>query len=245
MKNKGSKLDIYCMSDNKLSKEHRDNISKALKKAHESGKHPGWSHVNSSRNYMSRPEKTFEKMLKEYGISDKYNIKYGLPVSKYFLDFALLEYKIDIEIDGVQHIRNKNNIEHDKIRDTFLLKEGWKVYRISAKELLNKNVINDLTKFIENTSNYRSYDPIEILKQYRGPKYKYGSRSEYSKAIKEKNNEKVKPIIQELLNSNIVFEKYGWVGEASKIIGITSQKVKKWMERYMPDFYKDRCYKRK
>lgn len=232
------------MSTKKLSKQHRDNISNALKKAHKDGIHSGWSHINSNNNYMSRPEKTFEKMLKQRGLFKDYHIEYGLPVSKYFLDFAILEHKIDIEIDGVQHIRNENNIEHDKTRDLFLLNEGWKVYRISVKELLDENVIDNLIKFIKDNSTYRKYNPLEVLERYSPRKSKYGSRNDYNTAKKLQHDNRVKPIIDKLLKSNISFNKYGWVGKASDIIGITPQKVKKWMERYMPDFYKEQCYKR-
>jgi very-short-patch-repair endonuclease len=116
----------------KLSKKHREKISKALKKAHKNGNHPGWSHVNSSKNHMSRPERIFYNMLNESGLNNKYHIEYGFSVSKYFLDFAIIDFKIDIEIDGVQHIRNEKNIKHDSKRDKFLLEDNWKVYRISV-----------------------------------------------------------------------------------------------------------------
>lgn len=229
----------------KLSEDHKKSLSEAMKKSHQSGNHPGWAHINTSSDRMSRPEKKFHDLLKSNGIFEKYKIKYGLPVSKYFLDFAFLDYKIDVEIDGAQHIRNETNVIHDKIRDKFLSDEGWSVYRISVKELDNQNLILDLLKFINNRSKYRKYDPEKILEQYSGRKNIYGNRLDYSNAIKEKNNIKVIPIIKELINSDIDFNKHGWRVKASKIIGIKPQKVEKWMKRYMEDFYNEKCYHRK
>lgn len=56
-----------------------------------------------------------------------------------------------------------------------------------------------------------------------------------------KNEQKVK----DLLNSNINFLKFGWVNEAAKIINCKSQKVNEFMIRYLPEFYEQKCFKRK
>lgn len=105
----------------------------------------GWSFINKDINKRSYPEKWFIKnVLEKYDLYSKYTIKEKLPFGKYFLDFAILNMKIDIEIDGSQHF-TKESIEHDKMRDDFLLKNEWKVYRIAWIEL-----INDSNSVIEN-----------------------------------------------------------------------------------------------
>jgi hypothetical protein len=58
-------------------------------------------------------------------------------------------------------------------------------------------------------------------------------------------DENQKPIIQALLESNIDFCSFGWVTPAAEIIGITPQKVGRWMKRNMPEFYEEKCFKRK
>lgn len=63
---------------------------------------------------------------------------------KYFLDFAFLELKLDVEIDGQQHNRTIEAIEHDKIRDEFLKQNGWIVFRIEWMKMKQ-----DITKFLE------------------------------------------------------------------------------------------------
>ena len=47
-----------------------------------------------------------------------------------------------------------------------------------------------------------------------------------------------------IFNSNIDFNKYGWVGEVSKIINITPQRTSKWVKKNLPDLYEN-SYKRK
>jgi len=63
--------------------------------------------------------------------------------------------------------------------------------------------------------------------------------------IKLENDIKNKKVVDKVLNSNIDFSKIGWVKEASKVIGITPQKVSGWMRRNMSDFYETKCFKRK
>lgn len=46
---------------------------------------------------------------------------------RWFIDFAFLDKKIALEIDGKQHEERK---EQDKIKDDFLSENGWKVFRI-------------------------------------------------------------------------------------------------------------------
>jgi len=229
----------------KLTEAHKKNISKALKKAHKTGNHPGWAHINTSEFQMSRPEKTFKKVLQERGFYDKYYIKYGFPFGKYFLDFAILDFKLDIEIDGKQHFQSKKNLDHDYKRDKYILRNGWSVYRISVKELFENinGVITKMEQFIETDLKYRKYDVDEILEKYTN-KPKYGKRSDYGAAIRKQNDIKAKPIIKQLLTSDIAFSKFGWVNKASEIVGITPQKISKWMERHIPDFYNEMCYKR-
>lgn len=229
----------------RLTREEKNRrISEALKKSHAEGRHPGWSHINSNPERMSRPETFFNKILTEKGMYEKYNIKYGLKVSKYFLDFAILDLKIDIEIDGVQHLRNQTNIDHDITRDKHLISLGWEIYRISVKELLDENMLNELILFIENReSTHRKYNPADVLNLYATKPPVYGSRKDYMLAVEKRKEEKVRQAVEKLLNSDIEFGKFGWVNKASNIIGIRHQKVNKWMKKNMKDFYEKNCYK--
>lgn len=60
----------------------------------------------------------------------------------------------------------------------------------------------------------------------------------------EEKEKQIEEIKQKLLHSDIDFSKFGWVGKASTIIGITPQKVNQWMKRNMLEFYNEKCFKR-
>jgi len=56
-----------------------------------------------------------------------------VPIKGYVADFAALEIKLIIELDGSQHIENK---EADEIRTGFLQREGYKVIRFWNNDVL-------------------------------------------------------------------------------------------------------------
>ena len=47
------------------------------------------------------------------------------PLGRYFLDFACIEAKLAIEVDGGQHAGNATDV----IRDQWLTSQGWRVLR--------------------------------------------------------------------------------------------------------------------
>lgn len=72
----------------------------------------------------------------------------------YQLDFALVELKIDLEIDGDQHYLDSRIVESDKRRNAYLESLGWKIIRVKwseYKKTIDKkefvsNIINELTR---------------------------------------------------------------------------------------------------
>ena len=71
----------------------------------------------------------------------------------YSLDFAWVDKKLEIEIDGEQHERAENQIR-DKKRDQILKENGWKTLRIKWKEMFNNSnkYIKLAYDFIHSTS---------------------------------------------------------------------------------------------
>jgi len=80
----------------------------------------------------SYPEMLFEHLLLEHNITGWVK-KYQVGVYEY--DFAFIQEKIDIEIDGSTHLQEKVKSK-DKQRDLITNSNGWIVVRITAKELL-------------------------------------------------------------------------------------------------------------
>lgn len=68
-------------------------------------------------------------------------------------------------------------------------------------------------------------------------------RDDHKKRLRAEADERNQPLVEKILNSDIDFTKYGWVKQAAQLIGKNPQKMKQWMLRYMPDFYRG-CYKR-
>ena len=153
----------------KLTKDEiNKKISITLKKCHSEGRHPGWSHINLDKNRRSYPEKFFIDVFKNNFLYEKHEIKEKYPFGKYFLDFLFVDIGLVIEIDGSQHYRTFESIEHDKKRDEYLNLNGLKVYRIKWTDVCvnSDSEINEMLRFIDNIDNEtdRKYD----IKDFKG-----------------------------------------------------------------------------
>jgi very-short-patch-repair endonuclease len=90
----------------------------------------------------SWPEQVFENALLTCGITGwKYAYQNGI----YEYDFAWIEEKIDVEIDGATH-RTEKVKRIDARRDQFSRSQGWKVVRFDASKVKNDVIgcINEL-----------------------------------------------------------------------------------------------------
>jgi len=116
--------------------------NKALERV-ANGTHNGWN----SRNIVSYPEKFFMNVLNNNNISYEHNKKVG----KYFIDFAIAEKMVALEIDGKQHLIEDRQ-KSDSLKDAFLKNNGWFVYRIPWKSINNdlgkKYISDEINKFL-------------------------------------------------------------------------------------------------
>ena len=123
-----------------LTEEHKAKISKSRKQYLDNnpGNIPYLLNHSSNESY---PEKIFREALERRNII---GWKYNYPVKRYSLDFAFIEQKIDVEIDGGTH-NLPEVILKDKLRDDTLNKLGWKTVRFTAiqiKENVEKCIDN-------------------------------------------------------------------------------------------------------
>lgn len=116
----------------KQPEEMKRKLSELMKQKHRDG--IAWN-IGRSRwnNKKSYPEEFFTKVI-ENEFEDKNYIS-EFSVGNFSIDFAWVEMKRAIEIDGEQHYRFEEYIERDKRKDNFLKKEGWKVLRIRWKDM--------------------------------------------------------------------------------------------------------------
>ena len=110
---------------------------------------------------MSYPEKYFKGLLENLGYDTKFKIVREYCIFPYFIDFAFIDIKLAIEIDGSQH-NNPDIKKRDIRKDNKLLSEGWKVIRLQANNVINntEEVIKLLHDLLIDKKEYQGY-PIE------------------------------------------------------------------------------------
>ena len=96
--------------------------------------------------YLTSLEKQVENILKELGI--EYIVQYSVH-SGFILDFALLEQKIAIEVDGFKWHSSEKAMKRDRFKDYMLRREGWEVVRIKEEEI-NRNVLLKRLRSLKN-----------------------------------------------------------------------------------------------
>jgi len=182
---------------------------------------------------ISYPEETIIKYL------NLYNIKgwiFQMQFSIYKLDFAFPEYKLDVEIDGATHNTEKVK-KIDARRDLFLAENGWRVLRITAKEVKN-NVYECINKILINFGEKQIDIPEEFLnKKY---KEKVKTKSICNKCSKECSYGKTRcsdcyridsrkverPSIEILLND---IKELGYCGTGRKY-NVSDNAIRKWLK---------------
>jgi len=227
-----------------VSEETKDKISKSrIKYLNENPDKIPYLLNHSSK--QSWPEKRFQKILENNNINGWI---YNYSVSRYCLDFAFPEWKIDVEIDGETHqLDNVKKI--DQKRKIFLENLNWTIIRFTAKEI-NDDPFTCIQKII----NYLNIDkiieiPLEFL-QYKKEKeilkaLKNNQCGEKPKHMTNKRFENSKKYIELINNSSIDFSKFGWVQKVSDLTGIRTQKINKFMKDFMFNFYSEKCFKHK
>lgn len=61
------------------------------------------------------------------------------PIGAYFADFFFPDWNLVLEVDGADYHSTKEQIEHDRVRDTFMKNKGLMVVRVSGS-VVNKNI---------------------------------------------------------------------------------------------------------
>lgn len=117
-----------------LSKEHKEKVSNAMKLAHKEGRahNIGMSRWNNEPSY---PEKFFMGII-EREFNDKNYIR-EYPISRYSIDFAWVDKKLAVEIDGEQHEKFNEQKERDLKKNELLEINGWEILRIKWKDMFN------------------------------------------------------------------------------------------------------------
>jgi len=192
---------------------------------------------------MSYGEQKLHDLFVKNDIYKKYDVVNEYCEHPYFLDFAFVNEKVDVEFDGHWHFTEKRQ-QFDKKRDKYLQQKGWSIYRITYYQLDNFN-INELINFIGDAKNkYYKYDLVkyyEIKKQKHKEKKikKLQQRVIINNKIDAQKNKKIQDKLQ--LLSTIDMTKFGWVEKASDLLNITHTSVRRFVNKH----YKKEFFRRK
>lgn len=105
---------------------------------------------------MSLPEVLLWRELKANPLRLKFRKQF--PILGYVADFACVEARLLLEIDGIVHDMGERP-QHDERRDRVLTGKGWRVERIAAKEVLAdpKHCANSIVALAESIRPLRPF----------------------------------------------------------------------------------------
>lgn len=77
----------------------------------------------------------YDNIIVPYALEETFQIINEYSFYGYSFDYAFIDLRLDVELDGGTHFRDDKRIENDKQRDAFTKSKNWKVYRITYKEI--------------------------------------------------------------------------------------------------------------
>ena len=151
---------------------------------------------------------------------DKNNIERG-----YFPDFYVKDFKCFIEVKHPYYVKEQN--ENGKI--DYLKSHYDFIFWIEDEDLCY------------NFELYNMNCPYEVEKEVEYLVVKRNEKTSKEKKITQ--NEKLKEERWQIIqNSNIDFQKFGWVGKISKLFGVSENCGGRYIRNNFPEFYK-KCFK--
>lgn len=188
----------------------------------------------SNKSYI---EELFEQIINNNNLFKKFDIVREYSFFPYYLDFAFVNIKLDIEIDGSQHWKNEKQKQSDIKRDEFLISKGWEVLRIPEFKLrlqfeeITKMVLIFLDDFELQPKIYNFNDAIEEYEKVRKiKKDNYKDNIEKNKQIRIKVKEEKIKLLKELDTS-----KRGWVKEACNKLNMSHTAIRRFLRLNLPE----------
>ena len=178
---------------------------------------------------MSYPEKQFYNKLIELKYDKKYHIVRELAFVPYFIDFAFINEKLAVEIDGSQHLEDKNK-ERDNKKDKLLLESGWSVIRFTAKEV-NENINNVVKVLNDKLYNLECVEIIKVgIERYKSKSQKK-DRDENGYTLCQLENRKIKdrPSLEQLIKD---VNELGYSKTSIKY-NVNRTSIKRWLKQYL------------
>ena len=186
---------------------------------------------------MSYPEKCFQKILEDNGLDKKYLIYREYSVFPYFIDFAFVDEKVAVEIDGSQHLEEDRK-KKDEEKNALLLSNGWRILRITANEVLYNcdKVIESVSSMLSNDTQYNTVGILTVPKSH--DKVKRGEDG-LSDKQREANmaQRRVERPSKEVLSRLLQESNFTAIG---RTYGVSDNAIRKWCKTYkLPHRKKD------
>lgn len=187
---------------------------------------------------LSYPEKLFRDGLKERGLDKIYLIKREMPIHPYFIDFAFINKKVAVEVDGSQH-ELEDRKENDRLKEQLLISNNWKVVRFTENEIkTNLSGCLDLVEDIcEKRETYEAITRVGIFNNNEKNYCKCGKEitrkskfcNKCANKLRSLTQRKVeRPSYKQLLKE---IKELGYSGVGRKY-GVSDNSVRKWEKFY-------------
>jgi very-short-patch-repair endonuclease len=183
---------------------------------------------------LSYPEKLFLEKVYDLCLDKKYSIVREYSVFPFFIDFAFVNEKVAVEIDGSQHLLPERKERDDK-KDELLKKDGWFILRVSENEV--KTNINSVFNTIISIINDRPKIQSMKLGVVKFPKKRQKkerescglTKGEIERSIKQRRV--TRPPYQELID----LVKTNGYSKTGRMFGVSDNSIRKWIKSYEKD----------
>lgn len=188
-----------------------------------------------TRNEPSYPEKLFMKICSENSLYDKYDIIREYCVFPHYVDFAFINAKVAIEVDGSQHWLNIARIEADIKKDDNLRKNGWRVMHIPEFKLKNSyaQVTYDVLDFLSDVSiTEKQYAPDII--EYEHLRHKRNQKSKIANTLRRNERTAQSNALKNKRHADFisVYPLWGWSTSLGTKWGLSSQAASRYCHKY-------------
>lgn len=186
--------------------------------------------LNHSRN-QSYPEKYFYDIF----IDRIPNIKKYHQVGIYEIDFAIIDKRIAIEIDGEQHYTDRKIVNSDIRKNNFLDELGWDIIRIRWRDYQKMSsdskikYINTLIDYIDNLTNDKPVFKIEDRNKYCSCGNIITRKAKECKSCHRKGRRLVDRPSKDTLEIDI--KELGYKGTGDKY-GVSDNSIRKWLKSF-------------
>lgn len=204
---------------------------------------------------ISYPERCFINILYQYGFSERHLIYKEYSVYPYYIDFAFINEKLAVEIDGSQHLQPER-AENDRKKDKLLTDMGWCVLHFTAFEVMKNTgtVVETLGNFLKEKNSpsvqffgdaKRQKTKTVVVKHEKGIKFvktrqpvarEENGRTKLQNEASYKQRKCKRPS-KEDLNKLIQDKPFRQIG---KMFGVSDNTIRKWCKYYnLPHRKKD------